>query len=140
MKNQSLLFAAIVVAISSSAFAVSSDKYKDMNHVMSCGDIDIVNTEYTTSLNAYYKHGQLTNKKFDLGNNVWLVDGNGTHSMSKTEGPVRQGLFRTKKGFGLFENQEYKLDLRNTVDNFDIYLENKTTGEKIQCKVLGDCC
>lgn len=140
MKNLNLTIAAIVLSVSSSAFAVSSDKYKDMNLVMSCGDIDIVNTEYTTRLNGLYKQGQLTNKNFDLGSSVWLVQGNQTYSMSKTANPVRQGLFRTKKGFGLFETPEYKLDLRNTVDNYEIYLENKTTGEKTQCKVLGDCC
>ncbi len=140
MKSLLLTIAMTMLAISSSAFAVSSDKYKDMNLAMTCGDIDIVNTDYTTRLSILYKQGQLTNQKLDLGTNVWLVEKKGTSSMSKTAGPVKAGLFRTKKGFGMFETLEYKLDLRNTVDNYEIYLENKITGEKIECKVIGDCC
>lgn len=128
------VFATFLFSIS--AQAVTSPKYPGKNLALTCGDYDIVTSGYTTS-----EVGHLVGGDMDLGPTVQAVKGHQTIEMVKTE-DADAGLmgFGAKKGFGLFDGGILKLDLRNTVDKKEIYLENPYTGEKVLCQVHGDCC
>ncbi|PIS10523.1 MAG: hypothetical protein COT73_08890 [Bdellovibrio sp. CG10_big_fil_rev_8_21_14_0_10_47_8] len=138
LMNRSILTAIALVALSFQAHAVDSNKYKQ-NLAMTCGNVDVLTTAYTTSSAAYWGEGQLVapSANFELGE-VSVVEGNSTVVLQKTEKGAR-GLFK-KKGYGLYEGKNLRLDLRNTVDNYKIFLENTATGERIECDVQGDCC
>lgn len=133
MKKYLVLASAL---LSVSAQAVTSSKYPGVNLALTCGQYDILTSNYTTS-----EVGHLVGGEMDLGPSVRAVKGAQTIEMVKTDDAEVGFLgLGSRKGFGFFDGGLLKLDLRNTVDRKEIYLEDAATGEKILCEVHGDCC
>lgn len=136
MKLLKLAIAMTTILTSVSSYAIYNPIYSPKNHALTCGDIVILTTNYTTLNKSKMVAGNM-----DLGISVQAVKNGSTVEMVKTAEAERSffGLGEVK-GFGYFDGGIYKLDLRNTHDNDKIYLEVTETNEKIECRIEGDCC
>lgn len=136
MKFLNLVIAITTILTSVSSFAIYNEKYSPKNHALTCGNIVILTSNYTT-----VHHSKMVADNMDLGISVQAVRNGTTVEMRKTE-DAEKPLFGLgeAKGFGYFDGGIYKLDLRNTRDNNVIYLELPETNEKIKCEIKGDCC
>jgi hypothetical protein len=133
MKPFNIVIILTLILASGSAQAVRSDKFGNKNHVMTCGEIEIISTNYTTRDRGHlFVHGG------DIGD-VTAIIGSTAVSLGMTEAPETSWLGRNK-GVGLFEGGSLRLDLRNTQDRTEIFLEDTRTGNKVKCEVHGDCC
>ena len=110
---------------------------------LTCGDdIEIYSQFEVVGLHHSQGRGQIFNEDMELGE-VSVVRGNSTVILNKTAGSVRGfGGLGKKRGFGLYETRFfYRLDLRNTFGNYDIYLQDLYNGKIVKCKKpAGDCC
>lgn len=110
---------------------------------LNCGpDIQVVSQYGVVGLHPAHNRGQIVNEEMELGE-VTIVQDGSTIVLNKTEEADRGfGGFGRKKGFGMYEAPFfYRLDLRNTFDNYQILLEDLRTGQVIECtKPKGDCC
>ncbi|MEK2688368.1 hypothetical protein [Bdellovibrio sp. GT3] len=107
-----------------------------------CGkDIAIYTQNEVFKYHSSYRQGQIVNASMELGE-VTVVQGNSSAIMVKTQEAERNwGGLGKAKGFGYYSVPgKLHLDLRNTVDNYRIFLVDERTGQEIECRGQGDCC
>lgn len=137
MKNLQLYTIALIASF------LSSGAVFGQSIALTCGDeIQVLSQYGVTGLHPDHGRGQIVNQEMELGE-VAIVEEGSTIILNKTQDAVRSfGGFGKRKGFGLYEAPYlYRLDLRNTFDNYEIYLEDLSNNKSIKCrKPKGDCC
>ena len=136
-----VIFAFGFLFLVAQANAVENPKYA-RNHALTCGGVVILTEAHTTSYAFEHGYGRLVGgKDGDLGE-VTAVRGNSSVVLHKRKDAENGGFFGmgSKKGFGLYEGGGFRLDLMNTVEREEIYLQDLSTGKKVECSVHGDCC
>jgi len=118
------------------------------NHALDCvgrsGVVSILTSERTNKLHSGHGLGELQARNWELGNvyayTSHLVAPLPLRKVSEAKRSVFTGK---KKGFGLYENHQYILDLRDTIDD-GMFLKSKITGEVMECHAkyndLPCCC
>lgn len=118
------------------------------NHALDCvgrnGVVSILTSQKTNKLHPGHGLGELQASNWELGN-VYVYNSHlpSPLHLRKVSEAKRSVFTGKKKGFGLYENHQYILDLRDTIDE-GMFLKSKITGEVMECYAkyndLPGCC
>lgn len=85
--------------------------------ILTCGDVEIWTENFATAACQKHKEGPLKgNRDWELGRVYSVIKHSNTATPLHKIGEAQRSLFGKKKGFGYYENDQFILDLRNTVD------------------------
>jgi hypothetical protein len=139
MKITSSLLLAAALFAAPQAHAIWEPGRND-NKALECGGYTVYTDNYTTSYAAAWHKGNLVSDADYTLTNVRVEKDGKTVNLNKTEDADTSFFLGRPKGFGVFEGPGFRLNLKNTIDNWEIDLEKTDTGEKVKCYVPGDCC